>query len=127
MRSDMATMVADRTDAGRGRSTGPGRAARRFRGASDSTGVEAEVGPGPRGGDPTPGGALQQALLEQVGLVGVLDGVGLLADALGQGGEADRPAGEAAAQHVEDGPVDLVEAEFVDTEHLEPGHRGLRR
>ena len=32
------------------------------------------------------------------------------------------PAAEAAAEHVEDGPVDLVEAELVDAEHLEPGH-----
>ena len=57
--------------------------------------------------------------LEEVGLVGVLDGVGLLPHAVGQGHEPDRAAVEATAQGVEDGPVHLVETELVHPEELE--------
>ena len=88
---------------------------------------EAEMDPRPRAGDPTPSGPLQETLLEQVRLVGVLDGVGLLADALRERGQADRPAGEAATQHVEDRSVDLVEAELVDPEHARDRPRPTRR
>ncbi len=52
----------------------------------------AQVREGPGRGHPAPGGALEEALLEQVGLVGVLDRVGLLPHAVGQGHEA-RPGG----------------------------------
>ena len=84
------------------------------------------MAPGPRAGHPPTGGPLHEALLEEVRLVGVLDGVGLLADALGQGGEPDRAPGEASAQHVENRPVDFVETQLVDAERLEPGHRCRR-
>ena len=70
----------------------------------------AQVRPGPGGGHPAARGALDQALLEQERLVGVLDGVGLLPHALRQRGQAHRLAAEAAAERVEDGPVDLVQA-----------------
>ena len=39
----------------------------------------------------------------------------------------DRPAGEPAAQDVEDGPVDLVEAQLVDPEQLEAGSTAASR
>ena len=83
--------------------------------------------PRPRGRHPAPGRALDQALLEEERLVGVLDGVGLLADALGERGEADRAAAEAPAERVQDRPVDLVEAELVDAEELQAPPRPRRR
>src|SRR5664280_1344691 len=118
MRSDMRSMVADG-----GAAAGPatdGTTAPGQNGAwSEKRGFhrgQAEVGPRPRRRHPPPRGSLQQALLQQVGLIGVLDCVRLLADALGQGGQPDRPAGESTAQDIEDGPVDLVEPQLVDTE-----------
>ena len=68
-----------------------------------------------------------QTLLEQERLVGVLDGVGLLADALAKGGQADRLAPEPTAQGVEDGPVHLVQAELVHPEQGQPLGRGRVR
>ncbi len=47
--------------------------------------VEAEVQPRPGGRHPAPGRPHEQPGLQQVRLVDVLDGVGLLADADGQG------------------------------------------
>src|ERR1019366_9527604 len=100
MRSDMGTMVAD-GPAG-ARPARDGTAASGQNGTwSEKRGLhrgQAEVGPRPRRGNLPPRGPLQQALLQQVGLIGVLDGVRLLADALGQGGQPDRPAGESTAQ-----------------------------
>jgi hypothetical protein len=77
------------------------------------------VGPGPGRRHPAPGRAQDQAALQEEGLVGVLDGVGLLAHALGQRGQPDRLAPEAAAQRLEDGPVHLVQAELVHPEEVE--------
>src|ERR1700691_2965282 len=65
-------------------------------------GNEAQMGPGPLRCHATPWGALNQALLQEKGLVSVLDGVGLLAHTLGERGEADRPTGETPAERVED-------------------------
>src|ERR1039458_858716 len=68
----------------------PGRPAaaspqRRGRSLELGTGGDlAEVGEGPRRGHPAPGRALEEPLLEEVGLVGLLDGVRLLPHALGE-------------------------------------------
>src|ERR1700728_2701263 len=77
-------------------------------------GNEAQMRPGPLRCHATPGSPLNQPLLQEKRLVGVLDRVGLLAHTLGERGEADRPAGETPAERVEDRPVQLVEAEVVD-------------
>jgi len=94
------------------------------RGARELRKAEAQRARGPHAprhapSPPPARGALEQPLLEQVGLVGVLDRVGLLTDALGERGEPDRAPREPPAQGVEDGPVHLVEAELVDAEQLE--------
>ena len=65
--------------------------------------------------------------LQQERLVHVLDGLGLLADRDRERAEADRPPAERAAQRVEDGAVDLVEAELVDLEQRERVARGVAR
>src|SRR5207342_1357061 len=74
-------------------------------------------------------GALEQALLEQVGLEHVLDRVGLLADRDGQGREPDRAAAELGRDRVEQGAVAAIEAAGVDLEHLqgEGGDLGVDR
>ena len=86
---------------------------------ADPFGHGPQVRPGPGRRHPAPGRPLDQSLLEEVRLVGVLDRVGLLADALGQGRQPDRPTVEPPAQRVEDGPVDLVQTELVHPEQLE--------
>ena len=65
----------------------------------------------------------EQAGADQERLGDLLDGLALLADRDGEGRDADRSPAEAAAQHVEHGPVEAVEAGLVDLEQLE---RGLR-
>src|SRR5439155_383470 len=65
-------------------------------------------------------GALEHAELEQVGLVDVLDGLRLLTDGDGQGGQPDGATVEPLADRRQDGPVDLVEAGLVDAEQCEP-------
>src|SRR5208337_3644550 len=47
---------------------------------------------GPAGGHAAPGGALQEAGLDQVGFVNVFQGAFLLAQSRGQGAQAHRPA-----------------------------------
>src|SRR4051794_15478160 len=79
-------------------------------------GLEAHVGEGVRGGDAAAGGALEQAALEQVGLVDILDRVLLLADRDGERGEADGAAAELLADRAEDLAVQAVQAELVDLE-----------
>ena len=78
-------------------------------------------------GDATARGAGQHALLDEERLVHVFDGLGLLADADGQGAEAHRTAVELLADRREDRPVDLVETAPVDAEQLQAilcrGHR----
>src|SRR5262249_18415779 len=63
-------------------------------------GRQAEVIVGPLGEDAAARGALQQALLKQVGLEHVLDRVLLLADRDRQSREADRAAGELGRHRV---------------------------
>ncbi len=62
-------------------------------------------------------------MLEEERLVGVLDRVGLLTDALGQGGQPDGLSAEPSAQRVQDGPVHLVQAELVHPEQRQPFDR----
>src|SRR5207302_3681513 len=83
-------------------------------------GLEAEVAPRRRRSDAPARGALQQAALDEERLVHVLDGLGSLTDRNRQRREADGAAGEAVAHRVEDGAVELVEAEVVDLEQRQP-------
>ncbi len=83
---------------------------------------QTEVGPRPWARDPTPSRPLEETLLEKVGLVGVLDGVGFLPHTLRERRQANRSACETVAEHLEDRAVDLVETEFVDPEDLETVH-----
>ena len=71
------------------------------------------------GGHPPARRALEQALLQEVGLVDVLDRVGLLADRVGERRQPDRAAVEAHADRVEQLAVQAVEAEPVDLEQGE--------
>src|SRR5262245_24445013 len=73
-----------------------------------------------------PGRALQEAELQQVRFDDVLDGVGLLPDRRGQGGQPHGPAAELVDDGGQDRDVELVEAPIVNLEQLEagPGHRG---
>ncbi len=88
--------------------------------ASRSTGATSPRCAKARGGShPPPGRPLEEALLEEVGLVGVLHGVGLLPHAVGEGHQAHGPTVETTAQRVEDGTVHLVETELVHAEELE--------
>ena len=64
-------------------------------------------------------GALEEAALEQVGLVDVLDRVGLLLDGHGQRREPDRAAAELAADDAEDLAVQPVQALVVDLEQVQ--------
>ena len=89
--------------------------------------VEAEVGVRGRHRDAPAWRAGEHPLLDQERLVHVLDRLGLLADADRQRRQADRAAAELAAQGVEDGAVDLVEAELVDPEQRQPGARDVGR
>src|SRR5579884_3839237 len=66
--------------------------------------VQAEVLEGTPGGLAPAGRARDQALLEEVGLVDVLDRVGLLPHRRGQRGEADRAARELHADVAQDLP-----------------------
>ena len=65
--------------------------------------------------------ALDEAALEQVGLVDVLDGVGLLVDGDGERREPDGPSPEAGADDLEDRAVEPVEPLVVDLLQLERG------
>jgi hypothetical protein len=66
--------------------------------------------------------ALQVALLDQVGLEHVLDGVARLADRGGEVVHADRAAAEFLQHGAEQLAVHDIEAEVVDVEH---GQRGV--
>src|SRR3954451_23481779 len=61
--------------------------------------------------------AFEEAALQQVGLVDVLNRVGLLPDRHGERREADGTAAELLADRREDLAVEAVEAELVDVEH----------
>ena len=79
-----------------------------------------------RGGDPPARGALDEPLLEQVGLVDVLDRVGLLADRDRQRGQADRAALELLADRPQDVAVEPVQAGVVDLQQVERLRRAPR-
>src|SRR6267143_1709696 len=65
------------------------------------------------GGDSTPGGAGQEPDLDQVRLVHVLDGLGLLRQRRGDGVEADRPSFELQDEGLQEPPVERLEAKLV--------------
>src|SRR3954470_8156038 len=73
----------------------------------------AEVLVGPPGGDPAAGGALEEPLLDQVGLVEVLQGPRVLAHRDGQRLEAGGTPVVVLDQRGEDLTVDVVEAELI--------------
>ena len=79
-------------------------------------------------GDHAPArGPLQQPLLEQIGLIDVLDRLLLLVDRRRQGREPDRPAGELGRDRLQDGAVVAIEPGFVDLEQPKGlGGDGLR-
>ena len=76
-------------------------------------------------GHPAARGPHQESLLEQIGLVDVLDRVGLLPHRHGQGREAHGPAAEFLADRREDVAVQAIEAGLVHLEQLEPVARHL--
>ena len=116
-----------------GRQYAPGRAGRACGGSAPAAASSPRCCPGRRGVATRPRGVrMSRPELQQVRLVDVLDRVGLLADAHGQGRQADRTAAEAGADGVQDGPVHLVEAQLVHPEQLEalagpPPRRRCRR
>ena len=81
---------------------------------------------GAPGGRPAARGAVEEAELQEVGLVDVLDGVGLLGDGRSQGVHADRPAPELVDDGQKESAVHLVEAVGVDLEQRQ-GVRGRPR
>ncbi len=72
-----------------------------------------------RRGHPPPGGALQKAALEQVGLVDVFDRVRLLADRHRKGGQTHGPPLELLSHRAQDVAVEAVEALGVHLEQVE--------
>src|SRR5437762_6824565 len=74
-----------------------------------------------RRGHTAPGRALEEAALEQVGLVDVLDGVLFLPHRDRQRGQADRAAAEFLADRGQDLAVEAVQAEVVDLELAQRG------
>ena len=67
------------------------------------------------------GRALEEAELQEVGLVDVFDGVGFFRNRGGDGADADGAAAELLDDGVEDLDVDLVEALVIDVEAAEGG------
>ena len=62
---------------------------------------------------------LEEAELQQVRLVDVLDRVGLLAERDGEGRQPDRPAAELERDRLEELAVDALEPLLVDLEQLQ--------
>src|SRR5207248_8003567 len=89
-------------------------ASRVLRGALDAHVLERG-----RCGHAAAGRSLEEALLKQVRLVHVLDGVGLLAHRHRQRGEPHRAALELLADRAEDVAVEAVEAGMVHLEQVE--------
>ena len=71
------------------------------------------------GGNPAPRGADQKSLAQQVGLVGILNGRGLFAARVRQGGETHGLVRELLAEQAQDAPVNLVQSSFVDAEEFQ--------
>ena len=83
--------------------------------------VEAEMPPGIGGQHAAARRALDEALLDQIGLDDVLDARRAARDSAGRDRlDADRPAAEIVGDHREIAPVELVEAERID---LQPRQR----
>ena len=91
-----------------------------------AAGLMPEVPPGPGRGGPAARGPDDVPLADEVGLGDGLDGVGLLPHGDGQGRQTHRATAEAAAERLEHGPVEAVEADLVDVEEGE-GRRGRGR
>ena len=70
--------------------------------------------PGARSGDPAARRTGQESQSYEEGLGELLDGLSLLTDGHRKRRDPDRPAAEAAAQCIEHGTVESVEAELVD-------------
>ena len=70
-------------------------------------------------GDAAARGALQVALLDEVGFDDVFQGAAFFANAGSQGIEADRPAAEVFDDDVEQAAVEVVKAAVVDGEQFE--------
>ena len=87
--------------------------------------LEPEVAEGALGGAAAARRPLEQAALEQVGLVDVLDRVRLLADRDGERREPDGAAAEVRADGREDLAVQAIQALVVDLEEVERGARGV--
>jgi len=87
------------------------------------------VVPGARGQHPAARCALEEALLDQIGLDDVLDSVTRFRQAGGDGFDPHRSAAEIAHDHVEIAPVELIEPDAVNRETGQrligdlPGHR----
>src|SRR5207249_2257602 len=86
-----------------------------------------EVRVGEGGRHPALRGADEEPLLDEEGLVDVLDRVPLLPDRGRERVEADRPAGELVDDGEEQRAVHLVEARLVDVEEPERVPRDLTR
>ena len=74
---------------------------------------------GEGGGFATTGGALDEAFLDEVRLVDILDGAGVFAEGGGDVGEADGTSIELVDDGGEELVVDLVEAVLIDAEGFE--------
>src|SRR5687768_2200291 len=70
--------------------------------------------------DPPPGSALEEARLDQIGLVEVLERPAVLSDRRGDRADPDRTAAELLDDRRKDPPVELVEPVLV---HFETGER----
>src|SRR5918997_3406270 len=86
---------------------------------------DTEVPVGPLRGDPTSGCTLDQAALQQVGFVDILDGISGLAEGHGDRADTDGAALEFVYDEPEIIPIGPVETEMVDTLHVEGGVRRL--
>jgi hypothetical protein len=80
---------------------------------------KAEVLPRERCCHPATGRPHEHAELQEERLVDVLDGLGFLANRDSECAQADWPTTEAEARSLQDRPVHLVEAQFVDLEQLQ--------
>ena len=80
-----------------------------------------QVGVGVGRRHPAPRRALQEALLDQVGLDDVLDRFAFLADRGGEVVEPDGPPAELVQDRAEQRPVHEIESGRVDVEHAQGG------
>src|SRR5687767_4186967 len=86
---------------------------------------DAEVAVGPPGGDASSRGALDQAALQQVRLVDVLDRVACLTQGYRERPHSDRPSLELVDDETKVVAVGAVQAQVVHALHLQGGVGGL--